>query len=105
MDIDIIDKEYWSPQQVKSFVSFVQNIIMELYDIDFNVICCSAPPKEKDGYIKTGIHLIWPRHFINCEDALIIRHVLLMRLEKSNFKVQNKWSDVLFVILKIACKF
>jgi hypothetical protein len=81
----------------------------QFYEIDLNVVCCVAPPKKMKDGVKTGIHLIWPRHFINCEDALIIREAILFKLNDHNTTMGtwkydnplNSWSDVLDELIYI----
>jgi len=101
IDVDILDKQYWELPKVIDLAKIIQKIIFEFYEMDLNVICCMAPPKIKGELVKTGIHLIWPRHFINCEDALTIREALLIRLEKSELKPQNSWNDILDELIYI----
>ena len=99
IDIDIIDTEYWSESKIQTFVKIVQSVIYQFYQTDLNVICCSASQKEyKDG-IKTGLHLIWPRHFIISEDALTLREAILFKIKTEWTKYFNSpinsWEDII----------
>jgi len=94
IDVDIIDHEYWDLPKIKKFVSLIQDIVFQFYDSELNVICCLSPPKTVKTGIKTGLHLIWPRHYIRCEDALLIREAILLKLNDYD-PVINSWKDVL----------
>lgn len=105
IDVDIKDNEYWDTDKIKKLTQIIQTVVFDFYEFDTNVICCKTPPKilqDKDNggpdKIKTGIHLIWPRIFINSENALILREGILHKLneiEDDNFKPLNKWEDVI----------
>ena len=53
---------------------------------------CIAPKKIKESKIKTGVHLIWPKHFIRVEDCLILRLALIIKLYE-NFPNLN-WDNI-----------
>ena len=99
MDLDIKDKEEWSKTKIKDLVKTIQSVVYQFYEVDINVICCTAPIKIiEDGSIKKiGIHLIWPRHFLVSSDALIIRNAILQKLIEVYGKREtpnNPWEDV-----------
>ncbi len=100
IDVDIIDVEYWNLSKIKKLVKLIQTVVFEFYEIDLNVICCLAPEKKCKSGIKTGVHLIWPRHFINCEDALTIREAILIKL-KDWEPILNSWEDTLDELIYI----
>lgn len=95
IDVDIIDTEYWGEEKIKDLIKLVQSVLFEFYETDMNVICCLAPEKRCKNGVKTGIHLIWPRHFINCEDALTIREAILIKLGDDWGLILNSWTDAI----------
>jgi hypothetical protein len=107
IDIDLKDtvdnKEQWTIEMIKEFVKPIQTVMYEFYETDMNVICCTTGGVTNitDKQIKVGIHLIWPRHFINPEDAFIIRAALIQKFKelygernKDQSGLQNNWEDV-----------
>ena len=103
IDIDLkepVEGTEWNKEQVMDLVKLIQEVVYEFYELDMNVICLTCNPKEivhkKNKYIKVGIHLIWPRHFINSGDAILLREGILQKLiEKYGERhEENKWEDV-----------
>lgn len=107
IDIDLKEpkientENQWDKEHIMELVKLIQEVVFEFYELDMNVICLSCNPKEivhkKNKYIKVGIHLVWPRHFINSGDALLLREGILQKLiEKYGERYEeNKWTDVL----------
>ncbi len=108
IDIDLKEpvsesnQDAWSKEKIIELVQFIQQVVYEFYEIDMNVICLSCNTKEiflkkKNKYIKVGIHLVWPRHFINSGDAILLREGILQKLlEKYGERYEeNKWADVI----------
>ena len=102
IDVDIKDKEPWSTHQIKDFVKIIQQVVYQFYEIDMNVICCTCDTKKittSNGstLIKTGIHLIYPRHFTNSHDALLIRLAIVQKLTQTYGErhKENEWNDVI----------
>ena len=98
--VDDASRTAWDKEQVMDLVKLIQEVVYEFYELDMNVICLSCNPKEivhkRNKYIKIGIHLIWPRHFINSGDAILLREGILQKLiEKYGERhEENKWEDV-----------
>lgn len=99
MDFDGIFRTRLGDEDIMRFAHFVQKIITDVYDTDYNVILCRSPPKEKEGgMLKCGYHFIWPRLFVTTEIALSIRQTVLSKLETWDTKPicpENKWEDVI----------
>jgi hypothetical protein len=103
IDLDIKEPEgspEWTKERFIDLASTIQKTVYEFYEIDMNVICLAAPPKaitsKKVKYTKTGIHLIWPRHFTNTSDALLLRQGILHRIKEKYGErhSENPWEDV-----------
>lgn len=103
IDLDIKEPEgskEWDKKNITDLVATIQKVVYEFYEIDMNVICLAAPPKsitsKKAKYTKTGIHLIWPRHFTNTSDALLLRQGILQRIKEKYGErhPENPWEDV-----------
>lgn len=107
IDIDLKEpkventENQWDKGHIMELVKLIQEVVFDFYELDMNVICLSCNPKEivhkKNKYIKVGIHLVWPRHFINSGDSLLLREGILQKLiEKYGERYEeNKWADVL----------
>ena len=100
-DLDFLEKDYeWSLDKFTLVLEELQKVIEEIYGSRFVVIVNTTTPKtvtknEKD-YIKTGIHLIWPKLFVNLKIALKIRSQFIVALldafgERDG---SNTWDDV-----------
>lgn len=103
IDLDIKDPENsppWTKDKILDLVATIQKVIFEFYEVDINVICLTCPTKivtsKKTKYTKIGIHLIWPRHFVNASDAIVLRQAIILKLcEKYGERhPENPWSDV-----------
>lgn len=102
IDIDLKEppnSPEWNFERLVDLATTIQRVVFEFYEIDMNVICLVAPNKTITSggkkYVKTGVHLIWPRHFTNSTDALLIRQGILVRVtEKYGERPENPWEDV-----------
>lgn len=104
MDVDIIDEHYWDNEKIKKLAIIIQKVVYDFYKIDFNVICCVAPPKQRNEGIKTGVHFIWPRLFINSENALLVRDGIIFKLQnQTELNTINNWEDVIDKLVYTRC--
>lgn len=96
IDLDISDKEYWTDKEIIDISLFINKIINEFYN---NVVCivCKSGPKNKADLIHTGIHIIWPKLYVNSEIAMFLRGAILQKISSSENlkKPLNEWSAVL----------
>lgn len=55
----------------------------------------TAPPKEKDGFVKNGMHLIFPNVLVGDHEALLIRENVVseLSLKLGEGFCRNSWSD------------
>ncbi len=79
IDVDITDTKYWSNEEIISICKFIDKIVAEFYE-DAIAICCIASAKKKQDLIHTGIHMIYPKIFINSDNAILIRSAILQKL-------------------------
>jgi hypothetical protein len=101
VDLKVTDDQFNDEDKLKSLVKVIQEVILEFYETDKNVIVCTCPHKkitDKSGitFTKIGVHLIWPRHFISSCDALVLRVGIIQKLtEKFGERKFNSWEDVI----------
>lgn len=97
IDLDIGDDHYWNREEIMKIVKYVNSIVNQFYDYGNTVICCTAPLKHKKKSVHTGIHLIWPKIFVNVEIAMMFRKAILQKIEetmgKRDTSFQNSWED------------
>lgn len=112
IDLDIVDDEYWDIEKIKEVVKLIQTVIYDFYEMDMNAICCTCEKKNvlKDGEIvgvKTGVHVIYPRHFTKSEDAIILRLAIIQKLIEiyGEREKHNKWTDVVDERIYTSCGF
>lgn len=95
VDLDITDDHFWSFDEIKSITVFIQSIVKEFYATDYSVIVATSPQKEKNGGIHTGVHLIWPKLFVDSETARIIRRGVVQKLNEDRPPPASRcWEDV-----------
>lgn len=101
IDIDISDDHYWTNEEILNISTFVNKIVSEFYENPI-CICNIAGPKQKDEEIHTGAHLIFPKIFINADNAKLIRNAILKKIENESeiiergFKkpLNKTWEDI-----------
>lgn len=106
LEIETDDNKNGIPDNVIiDYISTIQTVIHEFYKdyinpVDLFVMVCCAKAKKKvfqgQNYIKTGVHLIWPKVFTTKQTALLLRYAIVKAMElaydpRPSF---NSWAEV-----------
>lgn len=89
IDLDIYDSYCWTDKEIIHISKIINSIINEFYNnksnnnsIDLYCIVCKifGHPKEKDGLVHSGIHIIYPKLLIDDKTALMFREAVLQKI-------------------------
>lgn len=103
VDLDLIDVNKVKKEEITEIVRMIQKALsqfLKVSDTKRFIVVSTTDSKtvtvNDEEYVKTGVHLIWPRLKINIELALFLRDVLLQYLAK-NYKKSfiNDWEDII----------
>ncbi len=99
VDLDVYDKESLTQQEIVEMVSLINNVINEFYgpmsDLTSIICTCNGRPKtDKDGRIHTGIHIIFPKLFVNDSISKLFRSAILQKIKDMEYKSNYVWDDV-----------
>ncbi len=96
IDFDILDDHFWTNLEIFTMTKFVSKIVNSKFDNFMSIICKSTKEKKKEGGIHTGMHLIFPKLYVNADTALVLRTLILKTLHQEepvidpeNLKVLN----------------
>ena len=100
IDLDIADYHFWSDEEITSLCLYVNKIINEFYDGVACIVCKSSSAKIKKAtsadskdFIHTGVHMIWPKLYVNSDTAIYLRSSILQKM--SSFKELVKpWTEI-----------
>ena len=99
-DLDFISNEELNSDIIVNIIHVIQEGIYFIFQENYNLIVCTTDCKKviknNEEYVKQGIHLHWPDIFTNCENAILIRNLLVHKL-KTVFGERdeiNTWDDV-----------
>jgi hypothetical protein len=95
-DLDFYDEDIINIEQVEVLVHKLNNVV-EQYFGKFSVIICSTESKTSNDLIKSGFHLVWPKLWINKENAKGLRDLFVKLLidECGERPDYNTWGDVI----------
>ena len=101
-DLDFFEVEELSDEDLRCYIKAIQKVVGDFFqsDQDKHVIVCTTDSKQvtvdKQNYIKTGVHLIWPNLYVSKPTALLLRQCIIQFLhQKFNSRPSyNSWSDV-----------
>ncbi len=120
IDLDIYDTYCWSNEEIINVSKIINSTINEFYNnksnnnsIDIYCIVCRIVgiPKIKDGLTHSGVHIIFPKLYVNDNIALMLREAVLQKIgmiiakdkedkeEKTNTTTEPvlkdlKWNDI-----------
>lgn len=105
VDMDLYEKEKVRYSKIKEYITIINEVIYDFYPDskckDRKVIICTTDSCEKElngtTFIKTGVHMVWPKLCVKAETALILRRGIIQKLEQKfgSRHPDNEWSDVL----------
>ena len=105
VDMDLYEKEKVRYSKIKEYIEVINEVIHDFYKDtkprDRKVIICTTDScnKELNGssFVKTGVHLVWPKLRVKADTALILRRGIIQKLEQKfgSRHPDNEWSDVL----------
>lgn len=96
IDIDITDDHYWTNDEIINISKFIQNVVYDFYEKNQMTICATSPAKEKADGIHTGVHLIWPKLYVDSETAMILRRGIVQKLnENVSGPKEKSWEDII----------
>lgn len=98
LDIDYVGDVYVSHTDALAFCVFAQKVLREFYPTAassmFVAAICTAPAKQVSDGVKTGIHLHFPYLRVSTTEAMLMRKMLVYRLEESSLTAPvNGWDD------------
>ena len=94
IDLDIKDNEFWPENKIFRISKFICKVVNQFYNNNLNVIVCTcAEPKIQNNNIHTGIHLIFPKLFVDDDLAKYLRSVILLAIsnKKDDFFTMYDW--------------
>ena len=99
MDLDIKSKEELSKVDRMKIVKNIHETISEYYLEKDKLTCivCTTHPEVNDGFVKNGMHLIFPDLIVDKEFALKLRYMCVLSLQTKygeNSLCTNMWGDV-----------
>lgn len=108
IDMDIFDHEYYTGKKLQKIIIKIQKALSHFFQrnkLNGDVYVCTTPMKkvtktindEKQEFVKTGVHLIYPFVYVNQTIALFLREFIVQYL-KANFgsrSEHNDWDDVI----------
>jgi hypothetical protein len=107
IDFDISDDHFWNSEEIILLGQLTTHIVHKYFDNTYvSVVCSSNRPKIKivDGIekIHSGIHIIFPRLFVNSETAQTLRKALLLEFNdtKEEEKEEEKGEDEISTLKK-----
>ena len=84
MDADLETEQALTDPQKHELLKKINDAIKPFFksprEKRFISIVSCAPPKIKDGFIKTGIHIVWPNINVSAHEALLLRENILSEL-------------------------
>lgn len=99
-DLDFINHEPMSKEELIKIVHTIQDALYYMFGKNHNVIVCTTNEKivvkDSTNYIKQGVHLHWPKLFVNVQNSLLVRYLIIHKL-KTTFGERdpiNTWDDV-----------
>lgn len=76
IDLDYKDDEALTIEQVQSITEIICDKVETFFEKSKAIISV-AKPKNKDGQIKSGVHINWPGLIVDCENAnYLMNHVI-----------------------------
>ena len=108
VDFDMVDVYAMSSTELLRYAACLQKQIVNAVDqtlppgaVDLVVCTCRTKIVSKDGrsFVKSGVHLIWPRLFVSDDTALRLRQHLLIGLHltfgERSHDFKHPWSKVI----------
>ena len=98
-DLDFYDSEVVNLEYLNEVVLIIDSIVSEYFNLQ-KIIICGTESKEckinDTEYIKSGFHLVWPKLWINVDNAKKLRELIVAALIKKfgERNINNKWEDV-----------
>lgn len=101
IDLDIYHDHYFSNEEFCEVANFITNVVHDFYghDDNFNVILCKSGPKIKNKKTHSGLHMIYPKLFVNNETAKCFRSAVLQKIKDASFHPEQDWSTVFDVLI------
>jgi len=95
LDFFELDGKTIGTNQIEKVVGIINSVVSEYYPNN-TVIICGTDSKQKNEYIKSGFHLIWPKIWITVQKAIELRLKIITKLleEYGERDSHNKWEDV-----------
>tara|TARA_B110000046_G_C13017229_1_gene409363 strand:+ start:79 stop:1455 length:1377 start_codon:yes stop_codon:yes gene_type:complete len=98
LDIDYVGGEYQTETDALALCVFAQALFRQFYPSvgpsAFIAVICTAPAKLVSNGVKTGIHLHFPHLLVSTTEAMLMRKMLVCRLEESTLaSPSNGWDD------------
>lgn len=100
IDLDFINDVEMTTGELTNIINIIQEAVFYMYEQNNHVIVCTTDLKNimKDSikYFKQGIHLYWPTIFVNTENAILIRKLIIHKLKSilGERNTINTWDDV-----------
>lgn len=92
VDLDYKDIEPLTLDQIESIVKIICDKV-ETFSQNTSAIISIAKPKEKDGQIKSGVHINWNNFTIDCENAnYLMKHIISIL---TNIYSQKDWNNII----------
>jgi hypothetical protein len=99
-DLDFTDKILLGEEYILRVVNLIQESIHYIYEENYKVIVCTTESKKiiknENEYIKQGLHLHWPSLYVNKENSILIRNLIIHKLKSTLGEREdyNIWDDV-----------
>ena len=92
VDLDYKDAEPLMVDQIESIVKIICDKV-ETFSENSRALISIAKPKEKDGQMKSGVHINWENFTIDCENAnYLMKHIISIL---SKIYSQKEWVSII----------
>lgn len=92
VDLDYKDTDPLTLDQIESIVKIICDKV-ETFSENSTALICIAKPKEKDGQIKSGVHINFSNFTIDCENAnYLMKHIISIL---SKIYSQKDWNIII----------
>ena len=92
VDLDYKDTDPLTLEQIESIVKIICDKVETFYEKSVALVSI-AKPKEKDGQMKSGVHINWKNFTIDCENAnYLMKHIISIL---SKIYSEKDWTSII----------
>jgi hypothetical protein len=100
VDLDIYDDYYLSDKEFIELGQIITNVVNQFYaESSYDAILCKSAPKMKNGRTHSGLHMIFPKLFVNNEIAKMFRSAVIQQFEQLKIRAGQDWATQFDILI------